>query len=485
MGDPSGFLRIERVPMPERDPAERVGDHAEIYGVLPEDELNRQGARCMDCGVPFCHDGCPLGNLIPDWNDLVYRGNWREAIDQLHATNNFPEFTGLICPAPCESACVLAIDEDPVMIKQIEYAIVHRAWDEGWIVPHPPQRRSGRRVAVVGSGPAGLAVAQELNRAGHSVTLFERDEGLGGLLRFGVPDAKLEKWMIDRRTQVIEAEGVVFRCGVDVGRDVRADALRAEFDAVVVATGSRVPRDVAVDGRDLRGVHFAMDYLYQRNRFVARSEGRPGPEPAPGEEIVAAGRHVVVIGGGDTGMDCVSSANREKAASVTMYDVYPEVPPSGRYPDTPWPEHPRRTVTTYALDEGGERFFGTEVVRLLGTDGRVTGVEGRKVEGSSSRNLRAVPGSEFTAPADLVLLAIGFRHPEHEGLVEQLACDLDARGNVRAGASFATSADGVFACGDARRGQSLVVTAIAEGRRCARAVDRWLAARGAAASAAA
>ena len=253
MGDPSGFLRIERVPMPERDPAERVRDHAEIYGVLPEDELNRQGARCMDCGVPFCHDGCPLGNLIPDWNDLVYRGNWREAIDQLHATNNFPEFTGLICPAPCESACVLAIDEDPVMIKQIEYAIVHRAWDEGWIVPHPPQRRSGRRVAVVGSGPAGLAAAQELNRAGHSVTLFERDEGLGGLLRFGVPDAKLEKWMIDRRTQVIEAEGVVFRCGVDVGRDVTADELRAEFDAVVVATGSRVPRDVAVDGRDLRG----------------------------------------------------------------------------------------------------------------------------------------------------------------------------------------------------------------------------------------
>jgi glutamate synthase (NADPH) small chain len=474
MGDPRGFLQIERVPMPERDPAERVRDHREIYGVLPDDELSRQGARCMDCGVPFCHDGCPLGNLIPDWNDLVYRDNWREAIDQLHATNNFPEFTGLICPAPCEAACVLAIDDDPVMIKQIEYAISHRAWEEGWIVPRPPRERTGRRVAVVGSGPAGLAAAQELNRAGHAVVVLERDEGLGGLLRFGVPDAKLEKWMIDRRTQVIEAEGVEFRCGVDVGRDVTADQLRAEFDAVVVATGSRVPRDVAVPGRELAGVHFAMDYLYQRNRWVAREEGREAPEPAPGEAISAAGKHVVVIGGGDTGMDCVSSANREGAASVTMYDVYPEVPPSGRYPDSPWPEQPRRTATTYALDEGGERQFGTEVVRLVGEDGRVVAVEGRKVEGTSSRNLQPVPGSDFTAPADLVLIAIGFSHPEHEGFVEQLACELDARGNVKAGATFLTSADGVFACGDARRGQSLVVTAIAEGRRCARAVDRWL-----------
>ncbi|HVL96978.1 MAG TPA: glutamate synthase subunit beta [Solirubrobacteraceae bacterium] len=475
MGDPAGFLQIHRVPMPERDPRERVRDHAEIYGVLPEDELRRQGARCMDCGVPFCHDACPLGNLIPDWNDLVYRDRWREAIDQLHATNNFPEFTGLICPAPCESACVLAINDDPVMIKQIEYAIVHRAFEEGWVVPRPPERRTGRRIAVVGSGPAGLAAAQQLNAEGHSVVVFERDEGPGGLLRFGVPDAKLEKWIIDRRVAVLEAEGVELRYGVDVGRDLPVDELRAQFDAVVVATGSRVPRDAALDGRGLDGVHFAMDYLYQRNRAVARAEGRVAPVYEPDAVISAAGKHVVVIGGGDTGMDCVSSANREGAASVVMYDVYPEVPPDGRYPDAPWPEHPRRTVTTYALDEGGERCFGTEVTRLVGDGGRVVAVEARRVEGSSSRTLRPVEGSEFTAPADLVLIAIGFTHPEHEGLVEGLGVDLDARGNLRAGASFATSADGVFACGDARRGQSLVVTAIAEGRRCARAVDRWLA----------
>jgi glutamate synthase (NADPH/NADH) small chain len=479
MGDPTGFLKIHRVPMPERDPSERVADHAEIYGVLPEGELRDQGARCMDCGVPFCHDACPLGNLIPDWNDLVYRDRWREAIDQLHATNNFPEFTGLICPAPCESACVLAINDDPVMIKQIEYAIVHRAWEEGWIVPVVPEARTGRRVAIVGSGPAGLAAAQQLNAEGHSVVVFERDEGPGGLLRFGVPDAKLEKWMIDRRVDVLAAEGIELRYGVDVGRDVPADELRAQFDAVVIATGSRVPRDIEVEGRELTGVHFAMDYLYQRNRWVARSEGRPTADYAPEDVISAAGKHVVVIGGGDTGMDCVSSANREGAASVVMYDVYPAVPPGGRYEDSPWPEHPRRTETTYALDEGGERLFGTQILRIAGEDGRAVAVDGRQVQGTSSRNLQPVPGSEFTAPADLVLVAIGFTHPEHEGLVEDLRVGLDARGNVRAGASFATSVDGVFACGDARRGQSLVVTAIAEGRRCARAVDRWLAGVGA------
>ena len=472
MGDPKGFLQIHRVPMPERDPAERVRDHAEIYGVLPNEELRAQGARCMDCGVPFCHDGCPLGNLIPDWNDLVYRDRWREAIDQLHATNNFPEFTGLICPAPCESACVLNINDDPVMIKQIEYAIVHRAWEEGWIVPSPPAVRTGRSVAVVGSGPAGLAVAAELNKVGHSVVVLERDEAPGGLLRFGVPDAKLEKWMIDRRVKLLEAEGVEFRYGVDAGVDVEVAELRAQFDAVVVAIGSRVPRELAVEGRELAGVHTAMDYLYQRNRWVARSEGHDAPEPEL--EISAAGKHVVVVGGGDTGMDCVSSANREGAASVVMYDVYPEVPEGGRYPDAPWPEHPRRTTSTYALDEGGERYFGTEVTRILGADGRITAVEGRRVQGTSSRNLVPVAGSEFTAPADLLLVAIGFTHPEHAGFVDALGAELDSRGNVKAGASFATSVPGVFACGDARRGQSLVVTAIAEGRRCARAIDRWL-----------
>jgi glutamate synthase (NADPH) small chain len=483
MGDPRGFLKINRVAMPERDPRERVADSKEIFGVLPAEELKAQGARCMDCGVPFCHDGCPLGNLIPDWNDLVYRGRWREAIDQLHATNNFPEFTGLICPAPCESACVLAINDDPVMIKQIEYAIVHRAWDEGWIVPVVPETRTGRRVAVVGSGPAGLAVAQQLNHGGHSVVVFERDEGLGGLLRFGVPDAKLEKWMIDRRTDVIAAEGVEFRCRVDVGADVTVEQLRADFDAVVIATGSRVPRLAGIDGEELTGVHAAMDYLYQRNRAVAREEGRAALDVPADTVISAAGKHVVVIGGGDTGMDCVSSANREGAASVMMYDVYPALPAAGRYPDAPWPEHPRRTSSTYALDEPGpERRFGTQVLRIVGRDGRVAAVDGREVTGTSSRDLRPVPGTEFTGPADLVLIAIGFIHPEHEGLLTDLGVELDARGNVKA-PSYASSVGGVFACGDARVGQSLVVTAIAEGRRCARMVERWLAERPATAAA--
>src|SRR4051794_27326471 len=287
MGDPSGFLDIQRVPMPERDPRERIRDHKEIFGVLPNEELKAQGARCMDCGVPFCHDACPLGNLIPDWNDLVYRGRWREAIDQLHATNNFPEFTGLICPAPCESACVLAINDDSVMIKQIEYAIVHRAWEEGWVVPVVPEERTGRRIAVIGSGPAGLAVAQQLNHGGHSVVVFERDEGPGGLLRFGVPDAKLEKWMIDRRVEILEREGIELRYNVDVGVDVTVEQLRAEYDAIVVATGSRVPRDISIAGRDLAGVETAMDYLYQRNRAVAREEQRPFVE-TPADKVISA-----------------------------------------------------------------------------------------------------------------------------------------------------------------------------------------------------
>ena len=486
MGKIGGFLEIARVPAPERDPAQRVGDYKEFVDSLPLQGLRDQGARCMECGVPFCHNGCPLGNLIPDWNDLVYRGRWREAIEQLHATNNFPEFTGLICPAPCESACVLAIEglEQAVMIKQIEYAIVHHAWEQGWIQPVRPAQRSGRRVAVVGSGPAGLAVAQQLNHAGHTVVVYERDEGPGGLLRFGVPDAKLEKWIIDRRVAVLEAEGIEFRYGVDVGRDLPVDRLRAEHDAVIVATGSRVPRDADVPGRDLAGVEFAMDYLYQRNRWVAREEGRPAPETPADQVIEAAGKHVVVIGGGDTGMDCVSSANREGAETVVIYDVYPELPPEGRYPDAPWPVHQRRTATTYALDEpGGERRFGHEITRIVGQGGRVVAVEGRQVTGTSSRNLQAVPGTEFTVPADLVLVAIGFTHPEHEGLVDGLGVALDARGNVKAGAAYETSVPGVFACGDARRGQSLVVTAIAEGRRCARAVDRWLAGAPAAAAA--
>ena len=471
--DPRAFMTIHRVADPERDPAERVGDYGEIFGVLPAEELRDQGARCMDCGVPFCNDACPLGNLIPDWNDLVRRDDWKAACEQLHATNNFPEFTGLICPAPCESACVLAIDDDPVMIKQIEYAIVHRGFEEGWIVPRPPESRTGKTIAVVGSGPAGLAAAAELNQVGHQVTVYERDEAPGGLIRFGVPDAKLEKWMIDRRVEILEGEGVRFEYGAEVGGNVDAGELAAANDAVVIAIGSRVERDFEAPGRELDGVHFAMDYLYQRNRWVARSQGHPAPEPAPGAEITAAGKHVVVIGGGDTGMDCISNANREGALSATLLDVYPEVPSDGRYPDTPWPLAPKRSFTTYALDEGGERRFGHQVIGLEGEGGRVSALVGRRVTGNSSRTLEPVPDSEFRMPADLVLIAIGFLHPAHDDVVAGLGLELDKRGNLGA-KTFTTSRPGVYAAGDARVGQSLIVTAIADGRRCARAVDRRL-----------
>jgi glutamate synthase (NADPH/NADH) small chain len=475
MGELGAFLKVHRVGFDKRDPNERVGDYEQYFRLQPEEELQRQGARCMDCGVPFCHEGCPLGNLIPDWNDLVYHGLWREAIDSLHSTNNFPEFTGTICPAPCESACVLAIESvsDAVTIEQIELSIIERAWAEGWVVAKPPPMRSGRSVAVVGSGPAGMAVAAELNKAGHTVTVLERDEGPGGLLRFGVPDAKLPKRVIDRRVELLEEEGIEFRYGVDVGRETSAAALRADHDAVVIATGSRVHRDLEVGGRELEGVHFAMEYLYQRNRWVAQYEGRPSLPPPPGGVISAAGKHVVVIGGGDTGMDCISNAHREHATEVTMLDVYQELPMSGRDERTPWPLPPKRTSSTYALEEGGERQWGTEVTGFSGTDGRVTCVHARRVEGTSSRDLHPVPGSEFEIEADLVLLAIGFLHPEHEGALEELEVELDRRGNVKAPV-FRSSEDGVFACGDARIGQSLVVTAIAEGRKCARIVNRYL-----------
>ncbi|HEY8000805.1 MAG: glutamate synthase subunit beta [Vicinamibacteria bacterium] len=471
--DPRAFMGIRRVADPERDPRERVGDYGEIFGVLPNEELRRQGARCMDCGVPFCNSACPLGNLIPDWNDLVRRDDWKAACEQLHATNNFPEFTGLICPAPCESACVLAIDDDPVMIKQIEYAIVHRGFEEGWIVPRPPERRTGYRVAVIGSGPAGLAAAAELNQVGHEVTVYERDEAPGGLMRFGVPDAKLEKWMIDRRVEILEGEGIKFEYGAEVGGNVDAGELAESNDAIVIAIGSRVERDFEAPGRELDGVHFAMDYLYQRNRWVARSQGHPAPEPPPGAEITAAGKRVVVIGGGDTGMDCISNANREGALSATLLDVYPELPSNGRYPDSPWPLAPKRSFTTYALDEGGERRFGHQVIGLEGDEGRVSALVGRRVTGSSSRTLEPVPESEFTIPAELVLIAIGFVHPAHDDVVAGLGLETDKRGNLAA-KTFETSRPAVYAAGDARVGQSLIVTAIADGRRCARLVDRRL-----------
>jgi glutamate synthase (NADPH) small chain len=470
MGELGAFLKIHRVGFDRRDPRRRVHDYDRYFALQPESELRRQGARCMDCGVPFCHEGCPLGNLIPDWNDLVYRDKWRDAIDQLHATNNFPEFTGLICPAPCESACVLAINDDPVAIEQIELAIVERAYAEGWIVPNPPERRSGRTVAVVGSGPAGLAVAAELNQCGHRVTVFERDEGPGGLLRFGVPDAKLEKAVIDRRVAILEQEGIEFVYNVDVGRDVTGQELDERFDAVVIAIGSRVSRELDVPGYELGGIHPAMDYLYQRNRWVAAQQGRPSRTPEPGGEITAAGKKVIVIGGGDTGMDCISNSHREQARSVVVLDVYAQLPDRGD-PRAPWPLPPKRTVMTYALEEGGKRRWGTEVTGFGGKDGRVSHVYARQVTGSSSRDLTPVPGSEFVLEADLVLIAIGFEHPEHDGLVDQLGLGIDSRKNIRTLQTYRTSMGRVYACGDARIGQSLVVTAIAEGRKCARIVN--------------
>jgi glutamate synthase (NADPH) small chain len=486
MGKLGGFLQIERHGITYRDPRERAHDYQEFVVERPVGELRDQGARCMECGVPFCHNGCPLGNLIPDWNDLVYRDRWQEAIAQLHATNNFPEFTGRLCPAPCEAACVLEIREgDSVTIKQIEQAIIDRAFREGWVTPEPPRRETGHSVAVVGSGPAGMAAAQQLRRAGHNVTLFERDEAAGGLVRFGVPDFKIEKTVVERRVEQLIAEGVELRCGVDVGTDVTVAELRRRFDAVVLSTGSRVPRDLPVPGRELTGVHFAMDYLYQRNRFVAREFGPPPtlpapsvPQPAEGEQITAAGKHVVVIGGGDTGADCVGNSLREGALSIVQLELLPE-PPDHR-PDerTPWPEWPLKYRLSYAMEEAktaavGEQDYSVTTTHFSGDEhGNVAALHIAGAEPEPPFAL--VPGTERELPAQLVLLAMGFLHPE-QPLLDQLGVEKDPRGNVKAVKPYTTSVEGVFAAGDARRGQSLIVWAINEGRQCARMVDRYLA----------
>jgi len=483
MGRLGGFIHIERHGMPQRDPAERAHDYREFLLTRPVSDLQEQGARCMDCGVPFCHNGCPLGNLIPDWNDLVYRDRFRDAIEQLHATNNFPEFTGRLCPAPCEAACVLEITEgDAVTIKQIENAIINRAWEEGWVLPEPPRLETGQAVAVVGSGPAGMAAAQQLRREGHSVSLFERDEAIGGLVRFGVPDFKIEKTVVERRVAQLAAEGVQMRCGVEVGRDVSVEELRAGFDAVVLATGSRVPRDLPVPGRELDGVHFAMDYLYQRNRWVARELGPAPtvPAPAPEREISARDADVIVIGGGDTGADCVGNALREGARSITQLELLPE-PPTHRPDDkTPWPQWPLKYRLSYAMEEARELAVGEQDYSVTTTrfaddgDGRVAAVHIARAEPEPP--FGPLAGSERELPAQLVLLAMGFLGPE-QPLLSQLGVELDPRGNVRAVKPYTTSVDGVFAAGDARRGQSLIVWAINEGRQCARMVDRYLSAR--------
>jgi glutamate synthase (NADPH) small chain len=483
MGKLGGFLTIERHGIPQRDPLERAHDYREFLLTRPVEELREQGARCMDCGVPFCHNGCPLGNLIPDWNDLVYHDRFEDAIAQLHATNNFPEFTGRLCPAPCEAACVLEIREgDAVTIKQIENAIINRAWAEGWVAPRPPRRETGQAVAVVGSGPAGMAAAQQLRRAGHRVTLFERDEAVGGLVRFGVPDFKIEKTVVQRRVEQLIAEGVEIRCGVEVGSDVSVQELRSGYDAIVLATGSRVPRDLPIPGRDLDGVHFAMEYLYQRNRWVAREIG-PEPtveQPASTKEITAKDKDVVVIGGGDTGADCVGNALREGARSIVQLELLSEPPPQRPDDRTPWPLWPAKYRLSYAMQEASELALGEQDYSVATTafveDGSETLGGVRIAQAQSQPPFEPIAGTERELPAQLVLLAMGFLHPEQQ-LLDALGVEKDPRGNVKALKPYTTSLEGVFAAGDARRGQSLIVWAINEGRQCARMVERYLAER--------
>jgi len=471
MGKPTGFVEFPRVKAPVRPVADRVGDYRHVYTAYPVEELTRQSARCMDCGVPFCHQGCPLGNLIPDWNDLVYRNAWRAASDRLHHTNNFPEFTGLLCPAPCEGACVLGINKDPVTIKAVELAIVDRAFDEGWITPEPPAMRTWKKVAVVGSGPAGLAAAAELNRAGHSVTVYEKADRIGGLLRYGIPEFKMEKRVLDRRLTLLEAEGVVFRPGVEVGVDVSARDLRDNFDAVLLAGGAGQPRNLDVPGRELHGVHFAMDYLEQQNR---RCQGDELPES---HAISAAGKHVVIIGGGDTGADCLGTVHRQGAASVAQFELMP-APPAERGGDNPWPLWPQVFRVSSAHEEGGDRHFAVATTSFSGdADGQVRLLHGHKmarVVVDGRPGFATEPGTAFDLPADLVLLAMGFTGPAKARLLDDLELRMNERATVWRDDGWMTSVDGVFAAGDMQRGQSLIVWAIADGRQAAAAIDRYV-----------
>jgi glutamate synthase (NADPH) small chain len=466
VGKVTGFLEFERQDPSKRPAGERVRDYREFELPIVQEDLVKQGARCMDCGVPFCNTGCPLGNLIPDWNDHVYRAEPERAIQALHATNNFPEFTGRVCPAPCEAACVLGINDDPVSIKLIERSIADRAFEAGLIKPQPPRQRTGKKVAVVGSGPAGMAAAQQLNRAGHTVTLFERDDRIGGLLTYGIPDFKMEKSLVERRVQQMTAEGVIFRTSVDIGRDISADQLRADFDAVVLCIGSRKPRDLEVPGRELSGIHFAMDFLTQQNKRVA---GDSVPDEGA---ILATGKNVVVIGGGDTGSDCIGTSHRQGAKSVTSFEIMPR-PPDERAGSTPWPLWPLMLRTSSSHEEGGARDWSVSTERVSGENGKITKLHCVKVELRGGKFER-IAGSEFEIPADLVLLAMGFVHPEHPGIVEGLGLTINGRGNIQVDGNFATNQRGVFAAGDCQRGQSLVVWAIAEGRKAARAADVFL-----------
>ncbi|MGW5267876.1 glutamate synthase subunit beta [Rhodococcus sp. NPDC003994] len=470
MGDPQGFLKNTSRELPKRRPVDlRLMDWKEVYEDFSTDTLRTQASRCMDCGIPFCHNGCPLGNLIPEWNDLVYKDRWRESIDRLHATNNFPEFTGRLCPAPCEASCVLGINQDPVTIKQVEVEIIDRAFDEGWVQPVYPTYLTGKTVAVVGSGPAGLAAAQQLTRAGHTVTVFERADRIGGLLRYGIPEFKMEKRHIDRRIAQMEAEGTIFRTGVNVGVDITAADLRAQFDAVVLSGGATKARDLEVPGREYGGIHQAMEFLPWANRVqlgdaVTDANGQP--------PITARGKKVVIIGGGDTGADCLGTSHRQGAASVHQFEIMPR-PPEERADSTPWPTYPLVYRVSSAHEEGGERVFSVNTEKFTGENGIVTGLDAHEVEFKDGR-FNKVEGSDFHLEADLVLLAMGFTGPEKPGLLTDLGVNLNERGNVARTDKWNTNVEGVFVAGDMGRGQSLIVWAIAEGRSAASAVDSFL-----------
>ncbi len=471
MGKLKGFIEIERQKAPTRPVDERVHDWREVYLPYRTSDLRAQGARCMDCGIPFCHQGCPLGNLIPDWNDLVYRGKWQEAIERLHKTNNFPEWTGRLCPAPCEGSCVLAIDRESVTIKSIELSIVERAFEDGLIESSPPATRTGKTVAIIGSGPAGLAAADQLNRAGHTVTVFEKSDRIGGLLRYGIPEFKMEKRFLTRRLDILEAEGVRFRTGVHVGLDVPAGELRTQHDALLLAGGAGWPRDLQVPGRELTGVHFAMEFLTQQNHLC---EG----DAVPSEQIISAtGKRVVIIGGGDTGADCLGTVHRQGAASVAQFELLPR-PPDSRAPGNPWPDWPNVFRVSAAHEEGGDRVYAVSTQRFSGdAEGRVTTLHGNKVEVRRDNGrpvFNPIPGSEFEMPVDLVLLAMGFLGPDRPGMLTELGLRLTGRGNVWRDETWMTNVPGVFTAGDMQRGQSLIVWAIAEGRSAARGIDAFL-----------
>ena len=467
MGKDTGFLEIEREQPGRRKVEERLQDWFEIYTKFPEEKQREQGARCMDCGVPFCHTGCPVNNLIPDWNDLVYNGRWEAAIKRLHATNNFPEFTGRICPAPCEAACVLGINAPPVSIKLIEKNVVERAWEEGWIHPEPPEQATGKRVAVVGSGPAGLAAAQQLRRAGHSVTVYEKADRIGGLLRYGIPNFKLEKHILDRRIAQMRNEGVKFVTDAHVGVNIPVESLTEEYDAILLCGGAEHPRDLKIPGRELKGIHYAMEYLPQQNH---RCEG---DEVAIENAIHAEGKRVIIIGGGDTGADCLGTAHRQKPLSVHQFEIMPK-PPADRSPSTPWPLWPLQLRTEGAHEEGGIRDWSINSIKFTGDEnGNVKQLHAVRV--GPPPKFEPIPGSEFVLEVDLVLLAMGFLGPVRNGMIEQLGLAVDNRGNVATKDGYMTSVEGIFAAGDMRRGQSLVVWAISEGRKAAAQVDSWLA----------